>query len=419
MKKRKIRALIIIILLILLIPVLYYFIFVRNILKGDIEISAGPDTTVIIEPVNTLYGIPVDSFYIEHGRIGRNQNLSAILAKYNLPHGSFQQILNKSEGVFDMRKIKHGNRYTVFLTVDTLYEVRYFVYEHTPVDYVFFDLGDSVTVEVRQKEVSTVDRIAEGTINSSLWEVMMEKDLEPELALQLSEIFAWTVDFFELQVGDSFRVFYQEMYVDTALAGIGRIHAAFFRHMQTDYFAIPFVQDSVESFYDIDGNSLRRVFLKAPLRYSRISSRYSHSRLHPILKIRRPHHGIDYAAPIGTPVHAVGDGEVIKAGYDDGGGYMLKIRHNSVYTTSYMHLSRYAKGIRKGAHIKQGDVIGYVGSTGLSTGPHLDFRFYRNNQSINPLKVEAPPVEPIREENRQAFDSVKAVTIRSLSVSSL
>jgi murein DD-endopeptidase MepM/ murein hydrolase activator NlpD len=208
-------------------------------------------------------------------------------------------------------------------------------------------------------------------------------------------------------------------YIDTALAGIGRIHAAFFRHMQNDYYAIPFVQDSVEDYYDIDGNSLRRVFLKAPLRYSRISSRYSHSRMHPILKIRRPHHGIDYAAPIGTPVHAVGDGEVIKAGYDDGGGYMLKIRHNSVYTTSYMHLSRYAKGIRRGSHVRQGDVIGYVGSSGLSTGPHLDFRFYRNNQPINPLKVKAPPVEPIKEENRQAFDSVKAITIRRLSASSL
>jgi murein DD-endopeptidase MepM/ murein hydrolase activator NlpD len=419
MRKRKIRALVIIILLILLLPVLYYLIFVRNVLKGDIEIAAGPDTTIIIKPVNTLYGIPVDSFYIEHGRIRKNQNLSAILAKYKLPEGSYQQILDNSKGIFDLRKIKYGNRYTVFLTADTLYEVRYFVYEHTPVDYVFFDLSDSVKVEVRQKEVKTIDRIAEGTINSSLWEVMMEKNLEPELALQLSEIFAWTIDFFELQVGDSFRVIYQEQYVDTALAGIGRIHAAFFRHMQNDYYAIPFVQDNVEDYYDIDGNSLRRVFLKAPLRYSRISSRYSHSRMHPILKIRRPHHGIDYAAPIGTPVHAVGDGEVIMAGYDDGGGHMLKIRHNSVYTTSYMHLSRYAKGIRKGAHVKQGDIIGYVGSSGLSTGPHLDFRFYRNNQPINPLKVEAPPVSPVKEENRQLFDSVKAITIRRLSAASL
>jgi murein DD-endopeptidase MepM/ murein hydrolase activator NlpD len=415
MKKSKIRAIIIIIVLILSLPVLYYLLFVRNILKEGIEIGARPDSTEISEPENTLYGIPVDSFYIEHGRIKKNQNLFEILAKYNLPEGSFQQILNKSEGVFDLRKIRYGSRYTVFLTVDTLYEVRYFVYEHTPVDYVLFDLGDSIRVEVGQKKVDIVDRIEGGTIKSSLWDVIMDEELEPELALELSEIFAWTIDFFELQVGDSFKVVYQELYVDTNLVGMGRIYGAFFRHMQNDYYAIPFVQDSVESYYDIDGNSLRRVFLKAPLRYSRISSRYSHSRLHPILKIRRPHHGIDYAAPVGTPVHAVGDGEVIKAGYDDGGGYMLKIRHNSVYMTTYMHLSRYAKGIKKGSFVRQGDVIGYVGSSGLSTGPHLDFRFYRNNQPIDPLKVEAPPVEPVREENKEAFDSVKAVTLQRLS----
>jgi murein DD-endopeptidase MepM/ murein hydrolase activator NlpD len=415
MKKSKIRAIIIIIVLMLSLPVLYYLLFVRNILKEGIEIGARPDSTEISEPENTLYGIPVDSFYIEHGRIKKNQNLFEILAKYNLPKGSFQQILNKSEGVFDLRKIRYGNRYTVFLTVDTLYEVRYFVYEHTPVDYVLFDLGDSIRVEVGQKKVDIVDRIEGGTIKSSLWDVIMDEELEPELALELSEIFAWTIDFFELQVGDSFKVVYQELYVDTNLVGMGRIYGAFFRHMQNDYYAIPFVQDSVESYYDIDGNSLRRVFLKAPLRYSRISSRYSHSRLHPILKIRRPHHGIDYAAPVGTPVHAVGDGEVIKAGYDDGGGYMLKIRHNSVYMTTYMHLSRYAKGIKKGSFVRQGDVIGYVGSSGLSTGPHLDFRFYRNNQPIDPLKVEAPPVEPVREENKEAFDSVKAVTLQRLS----
>jgi murein DD-endopeptidase MepM/ murein hydrolase activator NlpD len=415
MKKSKIRAIIIIIVLMLSLPVLYYLLFVRNILKEGIEIGARPDSTEISEPENTLYGIPVDSFYIEHGRIKKNQNLFEILAKYNLPEGSFQQILNKSEGIFDLRKIRYGNRYTVFLTVDTLYEVRYFVYEHTPVDYVLFDLGDSIRVEVGQKKVDIVDRIEGGTIKSSLWDVIMDEELEPELALELSEIFAWTIDFFELQVGDSFKVVYQELYVDTNLVGMGRIYGAFFRHMQNDYYAIPFVQDSVESYYDIDGNSLRRVFLKAPLRYSRISSRYSHSRLHPILKIRRPHHGIDYAAPVGTPVHAVGDGEVIKAGYDDGGGYMLKIRHNSVYMTTYMHLSRYAKGIKKGSFVRQGDVIGYVGSSGLSTGPHLDFRFYRNNQPIDPLKVEAPPVEPVREENKEAFDSVKAVTLQRLS----
>ncbi|UCH14731.1 MAG: peptidoglycan DD-metalloendopeptidase family protein [Bacteroidales bacterium] len=414
MNKRKRNAGLIVILIIFLLLLLYFF-SVKKRLKSEIVISADYDSVETAEPVKRLYGIPVDSFYVEYGRISKNQNLSGILSGYNLPDGCFNKILEKSKGIFDLRKIRHGNRYTVFLSVDTLYEVRYFVYEHTPVDYILFDLTDSVAIEARKKNVNIVTKTATGTIKSSLWNAIMDKNLEPELAIELSEIYAWTIDFFELQVGDSFRVIYDKHYIDTIVAGLGKIHSAYFRHAQNDYYAIPFVQDSIESYYDLDGNSLRRVFLKSPLRYSRISSKYSHSRLHPILKIRRPHYGVDYSAPVGTPVQSIGDGKVIKVAYDNSAGRMVKIRHNSVYSTSYLHLSRYRKGIKKGAYVKQGDVIGYVGSSGLSTGPHLDFRFYKNNGPIDPFKVEAPPVEPVKEENKQAFDSVKAVTVRRLS----
>ncbi|UCH13354.1 MAG: peptidoglycan DD-metalloendopeptidase family protein, partial [Bacteroidales bacterium] len=270
-------------------------------------------------------------------------------------------------------------------------------------------------IEVRKKDVNVVTGSATGTINSSLWNAIMDKNLEPELAIELSEIFAWTIDFFELQPGDSFKVIYDKIYIDTVSAGLGKIHTAYFSHKQQDFYAIPFMQDSVESYYDLDGNSLRRVFLKSPLRYSRISSKYSYSRLHPILKIRRPHFGVDYAAPVGTPVQTIGDGKVIKIAYDNEAGRMIKIRHNSIYTTAYLHLSRIKRGIKTGVYVKQGDVIGYVGNSGLSAGPHLDFRFYKNNKPVDPLKVEAPPVEPVKEHYRQAFDSVKAVTIRKLT----
>lgn len=414
MKKRPRNAVIIVIIIIFLLFIFYFF-YIRKGLKSEIVISADYDSVETAEPVKRLYGIPVDSFYVEYGRISKNQNLSGILSRYNLPDGCFNKILEKSKDIFDLRKIRYGNKYTVFLSVDTLYEVRYFIYEHTPVDYILFDLTDSITIEARKKDVNIVTRTATGTINSSLWNAIMDKNLEPELAIELSEIYAWTVDFFELQVGDSFKVIYDEHYIDTMVAGLGKIHSAYFKHSQKDYYAIPFVQDSIESYYDLDGNSLRRVFLKSPLRYSRISSKYSHSRLHPILKIRRPHYGVDYSAPIGTPVQTIGDGKVIKIAYDNSSGRMVKIRHNSIYSTAYLHLSRYGKGIRKGAYVKQGDVIGYVGSSGLSTGPHLDFRFYKNNRPVDPLKVEAPPVEPVKEENKQAFDSVKAITVRRLS----
>lgn len=392
---------------------LYLYAF-RN--ARDIEIEASYDSAEIEEPVvNKLYGLPVDSFYIEKGKVRRNQNLADILKLFNLAEGSLNRLFLMQDDVFDVRKMRAGNEYTAFISLDTLYQLKYLVYEHTPVEYILFDFSDSLSITAREKEIKLIEKTSTGKISSSLWNTMIDNQINPMIAIELSEIYAWSIDFFRLQEGDSFKVIYNEIYVDTSSVGIEKICAAFFRHAGQDYFAIPFTQDSIESFYDVEGNSLRRTFLKAPLRYSRISSRYSHNRFHPILKIHRPHHGIDYAAPIGTPVHAIGDGKVIKLGYDDGAGRMIKIRHNSVYTTVYMHLSKYGKGIYNGAYVKQGDIIGYVGSSGLSTGPHLDFRFYKNDYPVDPLKVEAPPVEPVREEHHQAFDSVKALVLIRLT----
>jgi len=262
-------------------------------------------------------------------------------------------------------------------------------------------------VENMEKPVRRERSTVSGEIRSSLWETFMEIEVNPMLALELSDVYQWSIDFFGLQAGDQFKVVYDESFVDSSSVGILNIHAAWFYHAGHEFWAIPFEQDSVVSFFDEEGNSLRKVFLKAPLRFSRISSGFSHSRLHPILKIRRPHHGVDYAAPTGTPVESVGDGKVIAAKWQRGGGNYIKIRHNSVHTTAYLHLSRFAKGIRSGVYVKQGDVIGYVGSTGLSTGPHLDFRFYKNGYPINPLKIEAPPVEPIHEDNLADYELVK------------
>jgi len=171
----------------------------------------------------------------------------------------------------------------------------------------------------------------------------------------------------------------------------------------------------VRSFFDDKGQSLRKAFLKAPLKFSRISSRFSNSRMHPILKIRRAHHGVDYAAPVGTPVYSIGDGVIIQTSHSGGAGNMIKIKHNSVYSTAYLHLKNFAKGIKQGVYVKQGDVIGYVGSSGLSTGPHLDFRFYKNGNPVDPLKVEAPPVEPVKEENIVDFEVRKNFVIELIS----
>ncbi len=355
--------------------------------------------------VEYFYGIPVDSFTVVQGIIRRNQMLGNILYDYGVSNSQVYELSLLPREKFDVRRVKAGNRYALFLDSAG---VRYLVYEQDRVNYAVVHFEDSVHVESREKPVDIRRLEASGELVTSLWEDFKAANVNPMLALELSEIYAWSIDFFGLQQGDRFKVIYDETFVDSLSVGITKIHAAWFYHGGKAFWAIPFEQDSVMSFFDEEGNSLRKAFLKAPLRFSaRISSRFSHSRLHPILKIRRPHHGVDYAAPTGTPVLAVGDGQVTAAAYERGGGNYLKIKHNGVYNTSYLHLSRFGKGIRKGAWVKQGDVIGYVGSTGLSTGPHLDFRFYKNGSPIDPLKVEAPPVEPIHEENLVDFSLVR------------
>lgn len=367
------------------------------------------DSITAQKAVHTKYGISYDSLNVFEGTIKRNQNLSEILHAYDISFQTLGRLSNVSRPVFDIRKIRRGNPYTLFYSKNNSKTARYFVYEHTAVEYFVFDLTDSLRVIRKEKEIISEQKTAYGIISTSLWHTINEKNLNPVLVNELSEIFAWSIDFFGLQKGDSFKVIYEEKYIDSVSIGIGKIYAAYFNHMGEDFFAIPFIQNDRESFYDLEGNSLKKAFLKAPLRFSRISSRFSNSRLHPILKIRRPHHGVDYAAPVGTPVHAIGDGKIIKTGYYGDAGRMVKIRHNSVYTTAYLHLSRYGKGIKQGKYVMQGDIIGYVGSSGLSTGPHLDFRFYKQGHSIDPLKVKAPPVEPVSEENREDYEKIKSV----------
>lgn len=391
----------------------YWYASARYNNSEELLVQADSCITELFIP--RLYGIPIDSFTIEKGIVRRNQTLGQILLNYSLPEGGMAQLVNYTDGAFNVRKVRMGNNYTVFLSKDSLSHLQYLVYEHTPVDYVVFDFTDSLKVDVMQKEIITEEKRVNSKIENSLWETVTHHDIDPNVALELSEIYAWTIDFFGLQPEDSFSIIYDDLYVDSAEIGMGTIHAAYFRHAGKDLYAIPFVQDSVLSFFDADGNSLRRAFLKAPLRYTRISSRYSGARLHPILRIVRPHYGVDYAAPVGTPVYSIGDGRIIEAAYKSGNGRYVKITHNSVYTSQYMHLRNFATGIKAGVYVKQGDLIGYVGSTGLSTGPHLDFRVYRNGSPIDPLKMESPPVEPIKPANLAAFDSVKTLTIARLN----
>jgi len=397
-----------VIITVLFIGTVYYFYKPCDARQEVIEVK-------IPEP-RLKFGLPVDSFYVEEGRIKPNQNLSDILTKYGVNMVRIDRLAKNSKDTFDVRKMKSGNRYFVFQTPDSLKKVEYLVYEKSPVEYVVFELNDSLKTFLGEKEIKTELKLKTGVIESSLWNTMADNNLNPVLALELSDIYAWTIDFFGIRKGDRFRVIYEEQYVDSQSIGIGTIHAVQFDHMGQPNYAFRFFQDGRFDYFDEKGNSLRKTFLKAPLRFSRISSRFSHSRFHPVLKIRRPHYGIDYAAPRGTPVHSIGDGNVVAKGYQKrGGGNYLKIKHNSVYTTTYMHLSRFAKRIAPGIRVKQGQVIGYVGSTGLATGPHLDFRITKNGHPVDPLKVKAPPVEPVKKGNIPDFTAVKDSLMNQLN----
>lgn len=375
-----------------------------SILSKNINIYAeGIDQNIIYYDIKKEYDITIDSFNVFQNRIKRNYNLAKLLFEAGVDNDIIEKATSRSAEVFDTRKIKAGNYYRLYYTKDSSNTLKYFVYKHSPTEYLKISLGDEPVALQGEKEIENIKRTCSGTVSSSLWATMIENNIDPMMAIRLSEIYAWTVDFFGLEEGDQFKVIFDEQFVDSIPVGIGEIYAASFTHRGEQLLAYEYEKDGVKNFFDENGKSLRREFLKAPLRFSRISSGFSGSRMHPILKIRRPHTGVDYAAAAGTPIYSIGDGTVIGKGYTKSAGNYIKIKHNSVYTTGYNHLSKYPKGIKTGQRVSQGQIIGYVGSTGYATGPHLDFRMWKNGQAVDPLKIKAPPVKPISDEELPAY----------------
>ncbi len=373
--------------------------------NGHKQQTIVPDTTAIEPDIILEYGLPADSFQVVRGRVRPNETLSDILRKNKAGAIQINQLVrNKNK---EWITIKPGQPYSVFLSRDTNQFLQCFAIEQSPVSYTLFDFRDSLRVNVIKKEVRTQQMIRSGVIKTSLWDAVKENEVNPAVALELSEIFAWTVDFFALQKNDSFKVVYDELFVDNKSAGISEVKGAVFYWEGQAYYAVIFEQDGIKQYFDENGNSLRREFLKAPLRFKRISSKFSHRRKHPVLRVLRPHYGVDYAADAGTPVYATANGVVIETGHKVGEGNYVKIRHNSVYTTGYLHLQQFARGIKKGQSVTQSQVIGYVGNTGLSTGPHLDYRVWKNGSPVNPLKMESKPVEPVDEKNRGNYTKYK------------
>ena len=371
--------------------------------------------TIPAKPIVTKYGLPIEDFIVTYDTIKPKETLAEVLFGFGFSAQQIHDLTQCPDNIFDERKIRPGQACAMLYNPDST--ARYFVYETSPKSYVTFDIANKFQATRCEKPTSWRTSEVAGRVNSSLWVAMEQSGASPQLAVLMSHIFGWSIDFFGIQSGDEFRLVYSREYVEETPLNNYRIDAASFCASGNTVYAIPFTQgEEGELFYNIDGNSLEGAFLKAPLDFYRISSKFSNSRYHPVLKRYRAHHGVDYAAPTGTPVYAIGSGKVIKKGYQaNGGGNYIKIRHNSTYTTTYMHLSKFAKGLKEGDFVKQKQVIGYVGSTGLSTGPHLDFRVHENGKPVNPLTIKSQPKMPISEANREAFTAVKDSLVKRLA----
>ncbi len=406
--KRKIHRLIIW-------PLLFIAIIVTLVLLKDFIIIPIAKPLPKVQPT-VEYGIVTDSFAIVREEVKSGQNLASIISSFNTESSQINMLSQKADGIFDFRKFRAGNEYIAMVSNNKQKKLQYFVYEISDTNYVVFDFRDSLHVHAGSKEVVNRLRSASGIINSSLWNSIEDAKADPNLAIALAQIYQWTIDFYAIQKGDEFKVIFEDLSVDGKSVAMGVIHAAWFKHSGKEYYAYRFQQDNVTEYFNEKGENLRREFLKAPLKFTRISSKFSNSRYHPILRIYRPHHGVDYAAPSGTPVHTIGSGIVQKAAYSGGAGRLIVIKHNNDFTTSYMHLSGFGAGIHAGSKVSQGQVIGYVGTSGLSTGAHLDFRILKNGQAIDPLKVESPPAFPVSQKYKPQFDSIAGLYQKNLGM---
>jgi murein DD-endopeptidase MepM/ murein hydrolase activator NlpD len=369
-----------------------------------------------VDPPRFAFGMMVNHLNLSHDLVKRDQRFSDFFNGFYVPGTLLVQLNALPRKVFDFRRITAGSKYTIIAERDSLKTVDALVYEPNPIDYYIFHFKDSVFVEECQRPVATVEKSVTGEIQSSLSETIELLGISHELTNKFVDIFGWQVDFQRLQKGDKFKLIYEENLVEGKAISVGAIQAIYFEHFGTGLFAFPFDQGSGVDYFDEEGNSLRKALLKYPIEFTSISSRYNLNRFHPVAKVYRPHLGTDFAAPTGTPIRSVGDGIVEEAQFTTNNGNYVKIRHNGTYQTAYLHMSRIGSGITPGTHVRQGQTIGYVGSTGLATGPHVCYRFWRNGVQVDALRVELPPSQPVKKERREEFEKVKETLINRLAL---
>jgi len=375
--------------------------------EGDFQQDTVARKEQEVEKPVVLYGMTVNHLHVAEDHVRRDQRFVDLLKGYLVKPEVYRQIHLVPRNVFDFRKIAVDKKYTLIAGQDSLHTLHALVYEANPIDFFIFRFDDSLRIESLHRIVEIQERQAAGVIGSTLAETIDVQGISPELTNRFVDIFAWQIDFQRLQRGDRFKLYYEEQVVEGISVGIGRILGIFFEHEGRPYYAIPFDQDGAVDYFDAEGNSLHKALLKYPIEFTRISSRYNPRRFHPIAHVFRAHRGTDFAAPMGTPIRSVGDGVVLEARYNGNNGNYVKIRHNSTYATQYLHMSKIASGLHPGDHVNQGETIGYVGSTGLATGPHLCYRFWKNGVQVDALKIDLPPSQPVKSENFSAFEQVR------------
>jgi len=384
--------------------------YVPTLPVAETAVVAADTATVVLPPKEpkVVYGMIVnDEHKVIEDKIKRNERLGDILEQYNVPAKLIHQLSNISRKIFDPRKVAADKKYTIIVREDSIMQAKALVYEPNAIDYIIFKFDDTLSVDVRQREILTVEKNISGIIRSNLSETIEELGISHELTNKFVDIFGWQVDFQRLQKGDKFKLIYREQQVEGNPVGITQIDAIYFEHFGNSYYAFPFDQGDGVDYFDEKGKSMRKALLKYPIEFTRISSRYTKNRFHPVQKRWKAHLGTDFAAPTGTAIRTVGDGVVLEAQYKSNNGNYVKIRHNATYTTQYLHMSRIAGGIRPGTRVRQGQTIGFVGSTGLATGPHLCYRFWKNGIQVDALRVELPPSQPVRKDMMESFEAVK------------
>ncbi len=364
----------------------------------------------------SLYGINIDSMFVVTKKIKWGESFSDILFKSGIDNKIIFDAINKSKNIFNLKTLKKGKEYKLLSYFDKK-KPAYFIYEPDLFSAIVYSLQDSIFVDKRIKPIHLKEKVVYGSIESSLYETIEKNKFPLDLVYLLVDVFAWQVDFYKINKGDKFKVVYLEEIIDNKVIGIKEIKAAYFYHDNKDYYAFKYDQGKGIDYFDEKGNNLRKTFLRSPLNFSRISSRYSKKRFHPVLKRYKSHLGTDYAAPRGTPIRTVADGIVTEAKRNRGNGIYVKIKHNNKYSTQYLHMSKFAKKIKKGVRVVQGQTIGYVGSTGLATGPHVCFRFWKNGIQVDPYKQnDLPPGESISKIHHDTFEYIRIKYLEKMNI---